>query len=480
MPAVVLLSWPLIGLGIFGALGPARGLIWTLLVGFLYLPEDYGFDLPVVFYGKHTAIVLSLVLGVLFTRSRDPEPPEVVDPMFGRLVIGLFLLLFVAQAITIFDNRDTLSRFGVIQPGNGPRDLVSFTVNTLIALTPFLLARRWLADPGFHAEFLRALVIMALIYSLFILFERRMSPQLNRWIYGLAPDAWFQHVRGGGFRPMVFLTHGLVVGYLLMSATLAATALARSETGQKRILYGLAAVWLFLVLVLSRNMGALLLTIMFAPAFLVFSRRMIVMAAMAVGLIFMFYPAARQAQIVPTNAFLSAIEAISPPRAQSFAFRLENEDGLLARAFEKPLFGWGGWGRSRVIDERGQDVSVTDGIWIIRLGQFGWIGYICFFGLVTAPLIFLRRRLPDGVPMATLGLATMAAANLVYMIPNATLDAPAWIIVGALAGYVQYGRARDPAAEEPAATGSRRPMGYTRFPIDPGVPIYRRDFERDA
>ena len=55
---------------------------------------------------------------------------------------------------------------------------------------------------------------------------------------------------------------------------------------------------------------------------------------------------------------------VGEDRAGSLEFRLDNEDMLIARAMQRPLFGWGGWGRARVHDEDGKDISVTDGLWI--------------------------------------------------------------------------------------------------------------------
>ena len=37
-------------------------------------------------------------------------------------------------------------------------------------------------------------------------------------------------------------------------------------------------------------------------------------------------------------------------------------------ALDRPVFGWGGWGRSRLHDDQGRDVSVTDGLCIISAG----------------------------------------------------------------------------------------------------------------
>lgn len=481
MPAVALLSWPLIAVGIFAALGPARGLVWTLLIGFLFLPEDFAFDLPALpAYDKYSVISLSLVLGILVAQRHEKSVPELVDPLVRNVITLLIIVLFAGMAITVFDNTEPLMRSGRYQPGHSIRGLVSFMSDTLIVMVPFFLARRWLADPETHAEFLRAIVILAMLYSLLVLFERRMSPQLNRWFYGLEGDAWLQHIRGGGFRAMVFVGHGLVVGYFYMVAVLAAVGMARGTTGERRIIYSLCAFWLLIVLYLSRNMGATVLALVFVPALAIFSRRMLLWIATAVCFLFMFYPAAQQAHLIPNQGLVNLVLKVSAERAESIEFRFDNEEGLLARALEKPVFGWGGWGRSRVINEYGRDTSVTDGIWIIRLGQFGWVGYFSYFGLMTLPLVFLWRR--KVIPPATMALAMITTANIIYLIPNSTLGVLAWMIVGTTAGFLQYGRTENMAkAVETGGPGARRGTVYSRFPTGPSrrSSDYRRELGRN-
>ena len=72
--------------------------------------------------------------------------------------------------------------------------------------------------------------------------------------------------------------------------------------------------------------------------------------------------------------------------------RLKNEDLLSKKAFEQPWFGWGGWGRSRVFNDEGTDISITDGRWIIIFGQLGVIGLVGTYGTLLCPCIAAIRR----------------------------------------------------------------------------------------
>lgn len=468
MPAFALISWPIVSLVIFAILGPARGLIWTVTIGYLFLPERYGFDLPALPpYNKYSAIAYASLLGVLLFRSREAKQPHLlsVDPLFRNVLLLLFfILLVVSPVLTSQTNPEVLVNGPLVRPALTIRDAIRLSADMVIWLMPMLLAWKVLTRPEHHRELLIAIVTFGVIYSVFVIFERRMSPQLNNWVYGYFPHSWLQHIRGGGFRPIVFLQHGLVVGFFLLTATLSAVALSRDKH-MSRGTFVLLAAWLFLTLSLSRNFGALLLAIVFLPMVFIVSPRLQVRVAVVIAALFLTYPLLKQYGLSPDWWFLELVEPLSPDRAQSFRVRLESEDALLARAFEKPLFGWGGWARAHIVNEFGRDMRLIDGIWIVILGQRGWLGYIGFFGIIVLPLFFLRRaarRKP--LPPVIAGMAVITAANLIDMIPNSTLSPLGLLILGALAAFVQFdikGEAKA-TAEGPDAA-SHRQTRYTRF-----------------
>src|SRR5262249_6438367 len=80
-------------------------------------------------------------------------------------------------------------------------------------------------------------------------------------------------------------------------------------------------------------------------------------------------------------------ENLGSDRAQSLEFRLHNEDRLVKRALERPAFGWGGWGRARIFDEDGKDTTVTDGLWIIALGDRGFTGLVALGAALLLPAV---------------------------------------------------------------------------------------------
>lgn len=504
---VVFFLWPLVVIVLFLRLPAAAALAWSVIGGYLLIPLRTGYNFPMIPTIDKDALP-SLMAGLMILmvagRQADVVRRDRRRPVDGAKTTGrrpvteilraervtfrrtlggtviwiLFLLACATSFLTVFTNRDPVIVGQAFLPGLRLYDAASVLGRLLIALLPFLLARRYLATPESHVVLLKVFCIAALGYSLLALYEIRMSPQLNTKIYGFFPSSgsFLQQVRGLGYRPLVFLQHGLWLGIFMVMAVLGAAALWRQARWQplpNAWRWGAATVWLLATLGLSNSLGALIIGVLFLPVVLFMGvRGQLLFAAIIAGSI-LTYPMLRGAGLVPVQTLLSWSSAISEKRAASLGYRFSNEDILLAHANEKPLAGWGGYGRNRVRDaETGRDISTTDGMWIITIGTWGWVGYISQFGLLVLPTIFLaaRRRELD-ISYATAGLALMLAANLLDMIPNATLTPLTWLIGGALAGRyalvstskspeptprrARYARYREPNVDQSASTGHK-------------------------
>ena len=349
MATIFLISWPIISAALFGILGFKRGLIVSVLAGYLLLPPNFTIDLPVLpTYDKRSAIAAGLILGLFTYKGRR----EVIQEKWIGIVLLILFTAYVLNPFLVFvTNTEPLSFGPRVIPGIRLWDVVGMVWNAVIFCVPLYMGYRFLRTPEDHRQLIVFMVWAGFAYSFLVLFEARMSPQLSIWIYGYFPHSWIQHVRGGAFRPIVFLGHGLAVGLLLLSVLLASIALSREVDAKRRMFYLLGAFWIFLVLVVSRNFGALLLAFAFAPLLLLLTPATQTRIAAIVAIMFLCYPVIRQAEVLPIDGFVALIEPIAPERAGSFQVRLENEQELLARALEKPLSGWGGFGRSRMYNE---------------------------------------------------------------------------------------------------------------------------------
>jgi len=135
----------------------------------------------------------------------------------------------------------------------------------------------------------------------------------------------------------------------------------------------------------------------------------------------------------------TAEEAIDESRAQSLAFRLAHERLLAEKALQEPLFGWAS--EYRVTGEEGEDISVTDSMWIITFGRNGYVGLIALLLFFLLPsLVFVVRypvaRWAD--PPLFVG-AVFAMLLPLYMVDNLlnNFPNPVYIMMlGALTGLI--------------------------------------------
>ena len=485
---LMLFGWPIVVMILFRRLPLPAALIWSILAGYLFLPERLSLNLPLMpDLDKHAVPALSAALFAFLAaktashrRTRADLTESLADDVVAplreerkpHLVFTLLLIVAIGSPIlTALANTDPVSFATMRLPGLGIKDALGTALSILITLLPFMLARRYLARTEDHVMLLKALVIACLIYSVLILIEARISPQLHRLVYGIHSHSFAQHIRGGHYRAMVFLGHGLKVGIFVAMAALAAATMWRvsrklsegpakparqandgvfrraTDRSQKKpqafatpspFGYAIRLVWLCFVLVISRNLGSTGILLLLLPTILFLGIRTQVLIAAVIAAVILVYPLARGNGLIPTARIVALAETIDKGRAQSLEFRLRNEDMLIARANERPLLGWGGWGRNRIFSETtGEDLSVTDGTWIITAGVRGWIGYLSYFGLLAMPILLLMRRSRSGLDQAAAGLALLLAANMIDLIPNSGLTPLTWMIAGAVAGRVE-------------------------------------------
>ena len=451
---LVLLSSPIAAVVLFRFLSLERALVWTIIGGHLLLPSSTSIKFPMIptfdreLIPAVSAFVMCMLLAPRMTLSFDGFSRT------GRQVLYiLFALVVVTPVLTVLYNTEPIIDGRIFLPGLRLYDAWGLISVILVAMIPLWLGIRYLNTPTGHRALLEVIAISGLVYSLPALVEIRLSPQLHTWIYGFFPSDFVQHVRAGGFRPTVFLNHGLMLGIFFCMAIISATVLYREARREGRTAYGwlAAAAWMTVVLFLSKSLGALILAVLFAGTVFMFGRRVQVWVGVVVAVIVLLYPMLRGAGWIPVDTAHDLALMVSEDRAASLKFRLDNEDALLEKANLKPVAGWGSWGRNSTYDpETGDMTSITDGIWLIYIGVYGWLGYIGRFGLLTAPiLLYAIKRKSFGPSYITPGLIMVLSALLVDLLPNAGLVNYVWLMAGAVAGIVVW-----------------RPAGTTQFAQD--------------
>lgn len=299
---------------------------------------------------------------------------------------------------------------------------------------PYFVGRIYFSDTEGLNLLATVVFVGGLIYIPFCFVEMAMSPQMHRWTYGFHQHSILQSMRGGGFRPMVYMEHGLMVAMWMVSASMMGIWLRRAgvlpNLLQKipylnkyllKIPFWMLLCAQLLTTALMKSTGAFLLFVMGLGALFVSTR---IKSALLIWFLLCIPPAYIISRSTGwwdgTNLSSLVAEKFSEERAQSLQFRFDNETILVEKALEGTFFGWGGWNRSRVFDEDGRDISVTDGLWIITLGTKGIFGLILLNIVILQPIILLLYR---SVPSqwSTREYAAVSAMSillLLYMIDN--------------------------------------------------------------
>ncbi len=431
---IALVAWLPVCVGLFLIFSPRRAVLTAFIAGWMFLPMKAGFQLtgfPDI--DKTTMTTCSVLLGVLlFDHSRLLS----FKPRWFDLPVAIWcfsaLITSVLNDLGIYDGiSESLSqvfRWGL----------------------PYFIGRVYFNNAEAFRDLAMGIFIGGLVYVPLCLYEIRFSPQLHRLIYGYHQHSFVQTMRFGGFRPMVFMQHGLMVGMWMMAASLMGVWLWL--TGVVKRLWGLP-IWvlvsvLLITAVLCKSIGALLLLMMGLGTLYFVRYYRSGLLVLPLVLISPMYIGLRLSGLSTGQTAVDVVEVlINRERAKSLAFRLENEDRLTARALERPFFGWGGWRRSRVFDSRGNDITTTDGYWVIAVGQKGIIGLsgLCLTILTPAILFFRRFRSRYWSHPMLASLSAMAVLLCLYMIDclmNAMLN-PVFILgAGGLSGAAGFIRMR--------------------------------------
>lgn len=468
---IVLFSFPFLAVILFNRLGATKGIIWTILAGYLFLPVRPVVELPIpgfphidkTFVPAATALILVGValrkevrLAVIAARRLGNEkigganPEEhnssqnVMKKQKGWWVVNLLVVLAVLGPIlTTLTNGEPLLRGGRVQSGFQLYDSGRAIITVIVMLMPFFLARKYLTTVEAHKALVWALVVAGLVYMSLSIYEVRMAPTLNRKLYGFFAHEWRQHVRRDGYRSILFLEHGLRVAIFLAMGILAVAVATRiDEFKKKRKVLLIILAPLFVAFWMAKSLGAFMIALIFFPIVMFFSARSQVTICAIFSAMLLLYPMLRGTGLVPVERIVSIATEIDEQRGRSLLFRLKNEEILLERASQKPLAGWGGQGRWLVLgDENGGKSSIPDGRWIITIGQYGWLGYLTEFGLLTLSILAIAWKRRDlDITVATGGLVLILTANLIDLIPNSGLTPVTWLIAGALTGWYERQR----------------------------------------
>lgn len=424
VPLALLGSIPLI-LMAFWLLSPARAATLSFGFGTCFLPNA---EFPVIGlpdFSKSMVLSLSSILGIL---AFHPRMLHLFQPSLMDVPAFCFCICPFASSLS---------------NGLGIYDGFSSSLDSTISLgIPYGVGRLVLNSPADVEQMTEAILACGVIYAPLCLWESAQGPHLYSLVYGYHPQDLDQTIRLGGWRPVVFMRHGLQASLWMCVCTVIGFCyvwLGRAKG--MTLAYQLVVVGLIATAFLwMRSMGAYILASVGWGAILA-SRKLGVALPQVflIAAIAIFLPLRITGVLVGTDAVDWLRTNVSAERAQSLEFRLDNEDVLIEKAMQKPVFGWGGWGRNRVYDSQGKDLSVTDGLWIIQLGTHGLVGLGALFSLLLSgsiAFVCASRRLAANLSTVQFAGATgwsiAAILCAIDAVPNAMFVPVITVTTGAL------------------------------------------------
>ena len=370
-------GWIPVTIVLFASIGPRRAAAASLILGWLFLPGAvYNFPgIPPV--SKITAVCFPIIFATaLFDKQR-----------FGRLSptkldIPMLIWCF-CPLVTSISN------------GLGLYDGISgITKNVLTWGFSYAIGKMYFSSYRGLRVLGTWIVIGGLIYIPFCIWEIRMAPTLNYYIYGFRSQSYSTSIRFGGYRPIVFMQHGLALGVWMMSALLTGVWLWRTKVVPRLLNFpmGFNVLSLFIVFLLCRSLNAILLFCAGIFSYHAIRSLGFKVVILCIAVVPVFYIVSRDVGILSTERLTNYASIISSDRARSLYGRLYHEERLVEKAWQRPLFGWGGWGRNRVYNAYGEDTSVTDGLWIIAFGVYGLVGLVSLGMILLLPTFAFYRK----------------------------------------------------------------------------------------
>ncbi len=334
LATIVLFGWIPVVLMLFCLLPAQRAMVAGSIAGWLLLPPT-GIDLPgLPTYDKVVAATVGILLATAIFE-------------LNRLVsfrLRWFDLPMLLWCLCPFCSS--------ISNGLGLYDGFTSVFRQMTTwLFPYLVGRLYLTDFNGLRDLAFGMVIGGVCLVPLCLFEIRMSPLLLPMVYGLRN---FEGTRYGGYRPHIFFHTGLELGLWMNAVTLVAIWLWR--TGQFKQLWGLPAgmltAMLLITTILCRSTGATVLLLAGLVSLWICRRtktKWVMWALLSVAPI--YYGLRITDMWSGSNAVELARLLFGDDRAGSLEYRFQNEDLFIAKTLQRPIFGWGGWGRNFIYDE---------------------------------------------------------------------------------------------------------------------------------
>ena len=435
---------------IFGKYPIRTSVIIVTVTGWMFLPQAH-LEIPhIPFKTKTQAISVALLLGVLV---KDPGFLKKIrwswiDIPMACWCLAPFMASMTNAELGFYDGLNVLEF-----------QLVDFAI-------PYVMGRAYFSTYEGLKDLAIGQVLGAVALLPLVIVELVMSPQVHTWVYGWYPHDFSQTVRDGGYRPSVFMSHGLELAIWNAAAAFIGWQLFMNK-GLPKVLPILktptlpSLILLTVVFARCHSTGALGLFLLAMVMFVAAVKFKSKLPFLFLIMIPFLYMDLRGSGAWDGQNFLNFSKAVtgSADRVASLEYRFMNENLLVEKARQKLLFGWGAYGRSFITDAAGHLTSVPDGRWIVIIGSSGLFGLTSFtaFMLLPAFLFILRCPIREFSNPLVVSAACFATFLIITMIDNLfnAMDNPVLIVAaGGLSSLVISRKSLSPERVQGIASSS--------------------------
>jgi hypothetical protein len=423
-----LFGYPLLALIFFALMPASRAVLVTYVLGWLFLPQA-GFVLGgVPDYDKPAAIGVGALLGAMVF---SPTQLFVVRWRWFDAPIAIFCLWPMATHLANDHGFATGMNWVV--------------ADSFLWGIPYLMGRAYCCSKDQIEELAFAIFYGGLVYVPFCWFEIRFSPKLHLMIYGFFQHNFLQHIRYSGFRPIVFMQHGIMVGVWMACSTLVGIWLWRTKLFTK--LFGIRAVWwivLMLVTTVFCKAGSGMAALVLGLAIFIGCRGGLPAISLAIlAFIPITYLGMRATGMWEGESLATFIESIDRERGGSLAARMRQEGVYLDQAYKSPIFGFGDGDFIPKDAEGKRLVRGNDGFWIITTGMYGLVSLICAFTALTLPALLVAYNsmtIPKKEQSVLIPLAVVITLFAIDCLFNAMINPLYLLCAGAVSTGVLLSR----------------------------------------
>ena len=402
-PDHALLFWIVVSFVLTAAIQGHKAFTWAFLGAVFFLPanlpESYQIaGLPIL--AKDSVVTYGMLPATLLFRWQNLGLKNKWDLLLLAMVVCA-VVTSLANGLALYDGLSTA---------------LSYLAQMVLVI---YLMRVHLRTRDHVRYFLKSLYWLSVFYSVLLIWEWRMSPQLHTDLYGYFPHSFLQMARGSFFRPVVFIGHGLEVGYLYAVVVLLGYAFIRNRDPDIPPLTLLLPV---VGLLCCMSLGPILVAFFGWMLFKVYERRPIgpVVTLVPFGVLLLCL---HFCQDQSNFSFLvEFFNRISPDRAQSLDYRLSAFELYIKNIMNHPVFGHATWSRGRI------EGLATDSSLLIYLLAFGAAFTLCLYAWYYSQLTSIRRKVnahpeetaPDFVGVVLFGVFWLAIL-LNFLVEGTTL-----------------------------------------------------------